>query len=659
MSFTTLPTDPYASPGYDSGLAKIDNYQIYSLIIDDGHYQTSLTTYQNGEFQASVPGYLSRYQISNSYPYDYEIDPYAPPYIFDNVQSGSYTDQATPYNQSEGGNAIPFYPGDALRQAPKCVTYQSFSPLGKINFNFGEIAKAYPSKNSKIRIWWSSVGRIEGWVADPHPSYQNLWTGFMTDQRVRPSMIKCIATSTRRVKWGYYRRNSNEDHPNVIASLDWHQGTIEVTKGNGYALPLVDPVLGTLLIDGITQGELLASPVPPGNYPYIYLFANALPGLMAYWESLRTRLEPPANPNISHVYANTFYVGRINHPGGDQPANGRGYYLRDADRNVAMQSVRFYPQPTSDPSEAITLPINVIAMVSTVAPGAPVTRIIAANNNRWKHGTVTVSDNPPAADHQVFSVNEHQLFEALQTDGSYGSLTMDSPRILEIHAALEAGKYAVNELDPNVPRVPTLGHLIARSAAILGYRPQPDGTIDQAAEKTTYQRGLVRPDAKIPVGDYMAGRFGKRGLLMRRLPNKKTNKGWEAGGYVAIHDIPQLLTEVLDQLNEAMNLQDSTSIQIKDGGNTYTYASQLALLVEMATTLIPQKRQLKEIWTSSLVSQQSINEVIAGIGLPTVAKSVTIGGAKLPYWGIQPDKSLQREIATVAYNVGLGNGQIL
>jgi hypothetical protein len=126
--FDLLLNDTNISPEFNPVWARIDNYQIYSLIIDDGHYDTSLNTYQNGQFYASVPGYLSPNQISNSYPYDYEIDPYAPPYILDDAAAGPYTDVTTPYNQYDLGTLIPFYPGEELRSARQCVSYQSFSP---------------------------------------------------------------------------------------------------------------------------------------------------------------------------------------------------------------------------------------------------------------------------------------------------------------------------------------------------------------------------------------------------------------------------------------------------------------------------------------------------------------------------------------------------
>ncbi len=468
---------------------------------------------------------------------------------------------------------------------------------------------------SKVRVLHSPL-LTNAAPAPRRPNYKDFIRGYALDSRTKPPSPKVKPVKTEKLRIGYYRQNTLEPIPG-LTSIDWLEYDLQLVANQNVIIPLNDCVFGTLRIIKGNDTNLLSLlnnlALSSNFYRYSDYLESSLPELYGHWLTLWQQATPP-------------------------------------------QVLPPLPPEYSSPA------IIVQDELTTTAEANRAIRSLAANNNCWNNDPTIYSDIGFESAHPMFELNDSRAYQwhiAPQPDDSIGILTMDSPRTIEIHAALEAGKYAVNELDPNVPRVATLGHLIDRTAGLLGYRPKADGMIDQAAEKTTYQRAVLKPGATPPAGDYLAGRFGKRGLLMRRLPNKKTTAGWEAGGYVAIHDIPQLLTEVLDQLNEAMNLQDSTSIQIKDGDKTYTYASQLALLVEMATALIPQKRQIKEIWTSSLVSQQSINEVIAGIGLPTVAKSVTIGGAKLPYWGIQPDKSLQREIATVAYNVGLGNGQIL
>jgi hypothetical protein len=463
------------------------------------------------------------------------------------------------------------------------------------------------SRERTIMSWNAVRKHISGsyvgqWVK---PNYKNLITGYDFDTRQKQKSVEIVATKTEIVRIGYYKQNKLEAIPDLI-SIDWMEYEYQLRKGKPAVINLMDCVFGTLYFLAGNTLELLLTGVltPTGYYPVSSYLPQSIPLLMAEWEALRSAALPPS---------------------GSSPVIG-GVYT----------------------TETITY-----------TSGGTELKAIAANNNWWQNNPQQHEDLGYNANHPMLAVNESRSNNwhiSPQTDG-IGTLTMDSPRTIEIHSALDAGKYASD--DSGNPRVASLGHFIERIAAMLGYRPEPDGTIDQEKERSIFARTLIKPDAGLPVGKYMAGRFGSIGMLMRRLPNRRKNGKWEAGGIVAVHDIPQLVTEVLDQLNQALNIQDSTSIQIRDGVDTYEYPNQLALLSEIATGAIQQRRQVREIWASSIVCQQSINEVIAGIGLPAVSKSITINNQKIPYWGIQPDKSLQREIATVAYNVGVATGQLL
>jgi hypothetical protein len=286
------------------------------------------------------------------------------------------------------------------------------------------------------------------------------------------------------------------------------------------------------------------------------------------------------------------------------------------------------------------------------------TRVMSANNDRWHHGSPTSTLHYPPASHQIFAFDYAALFDETQFDGSYGTYMTDSPRILEIHAALAAATYATDPVT-GAPRKANLGHYIEKIANFIGYRPEPDGSIDIEKEKTTYASAVVNGDF-VGGQDYYAGRFGKKGLYVKRLPNKMgASSKWEPGGIVKIHDLPQLHTELFGQLNQALNLQDSTSITIKDGSNTHNYPNQLALLIEICTGVLQHRRQISEIWASSIVTQKTANEILSGFGLPVVSKALTINGQQLPYWGVEPSQSLQKEIATSTYQGGAQLGQLL
>jgi hypothetical protein len=682
--FNLLLQDPDISADFDPTLAKLDNYQIYSFVLFDQAWEKITTDYFNGRYRADQYGYFS--ELVNPDPAWEGV--YG---TFDTASSSSYSwfwpapvsDLSQPRSYAESENYTV--------EATTAIAYQSFSPAGKINYDFANIATAYPIKGNrrKNHIYHQETEQqgLQGSGEAPYPNVTCLFLGFLTDQRIRPNNPRPVATSTRIIKYGYYRRNLAEAHPRILATLDWFSGSISVTKGKPYTLPVVDPVLGTLLVDAVTAGEISALLTPPNSYPLTALLPDAIVGLFEYWESIRpaTTGKPADLDYLSDFYTRVIRQGIdterwVIHKGlpSDSP-------LTQSQQNlitVGNQEYRGHLEqvlgadglPTRDEFDNIILVYKPTKAYNSLPGGSivwkaifreihwiPVStraRVIGATNNRWDFGTVTSSADPPDPTHQIFNFDELELFEDLQSDGSYGTLMMDSPRILELHAALDAGKYANDPLTGDV-RTANLGHMIERSTNLLGYRPEPDGTIDQEKETTIYQRSVLKDYAVLTPGDYKAGRFGKRGLLVRRLPNKKTATGYEPGGIVAVHDIPQMIAEFQDQLNQALNIQESTSIQIRDGDKVYTYPNQLALLIEIATKVIPQQRQIREIWTSAVVTQLSINEVIAGIGLPTVAKSLVINGQQLPWFGIQPNRSLELSIATVAHGVGIVKGQLL
>jgi hypothetical protein len=66
---------------------------------------------------------------------------------------------------------------------------------------------------------------------------------------------------------------------------------------------------------------------------------------------------------------------------------------------------------------------------------------------------------------------------------------------------------------------------------------------------------------------------------------------------------------------------------------------------------------------SSLVTQSQTNELIAGLGLPSVTKTIPIKIGKkvrqVPFKGIAAHRSIAQEVATCTYNVGIVLGQVL
>jgi hypothetical protein len=609
--------DEYRSPIYLPHHAKIDQYQIYSLVVDDLQSNSTITTSNGG---ISYPFPDGNYGVWYSY-------------TSFNFTLAAQTVQANRVTGAGGSDTV---------FAGKCTTFQSFCPYGQIPIDFAEIVRAYPAQRPRAiarnRIGLPDMGGGQT-TGKQKSSYHDLITGRPTDSRTGalldnrqlPKYYQGIAASTRRIKWGYYRRNPAENHPAVTHSLDWIVGHTDVLKGQPYKLLINGPCLGTLVLDSATQGELQDR---AGDYPLALVLAgSSLQSLIDSWDDQYS--EPPALE--ARPWADQF---QLDHSIIEIPDDVQFPY------QYGLLVTGQLP-----PANAITS--------QSEASFTPRPRILAANNDRWGHGTLTINTDPPEPNRRLFSnIDDQTLFYSPQPNGDRGTYIMEGPRTLEMHAAMNAGYYATDS--SGNPRVANLGHLIERIAAMLGYRPKPNGEIDANAEKTTWARRAVSNDFPFTPGDYQAGRFGRKGLLLQRIPNEKDKTGQVAqGSKVAIHDLPQLLCEVLDQLNSALNLQESTSIQVKDGNQTYTYPNQLAALTEILTCLIPQRRQVREIWASSIVTQKSVNEVIAGMGLPVVSKQLAINNQLLPYWAIQPDKSLVREISASTHNSGIATGQLL
>jgi hypothetical protein len=249
-----------------------------------------------------------------------------------------------------------------------------------------------------------------------------------------------------------------------------------------------------------------------------------------------------------------------------------------------------------------------------------------------------------------------------QLDGTFGSYIMpDSAMLKKISFAIDADTWGVNPDDPLIPRVDNLGWRTARTNEVLGIRVKTDGTIDEELEKTTNRRLHVDGSETNDLQKFNPNCFGSGGLLVRYLPNKFNSSGTVAGGYRKIKDIPQLLAELHEQANAAMGYQEGTAIEINIDGQTYRYANQLALLTELFITMKQTAAYSKGAFFSSVIGEQTVKEVMSGLGLRTVDKFLEfkVAGktAKLYYKGISASQSIRRKMSAMATNIGsiIGN----
>jgi hypothetical protein len=457
---------------------------------------------------------------------------------------------------------------------------------------------------------WHDSGSFVGEYLKPN--YKNLITGYDFDTRQKQDSVKVVATKTDIARIGYYKRNKLETLPD-LTSIDWVEYEYQLEAGKAVTIDLMDCVFGTLYFFGQSSLEqlLINAVTPAGHHPVLNYLPQSIPSLMAEWELLRAAAPPPAGS-------------------------------------------------TATPGAVYT-----IETITTTAGGTTL-RSAVANNDVWKNSPQQLQDIGYSVNHPMFradSPRSYQWHLSPQLDGSIGDLTMDSPRTIEIHAALNASKYSEKDPETDELVAVNLSVLIEKIAALLGHRPEPNNTHDIDKEKEQVRR-LMSGDAAPKEQDYGGNYFGKKGMLMRRVPNVFDKAGAaQPGGVVAVHDIPQMLAEIMDGLNIALGVQQSGAIAIKTADQTLRYPNQLELLTDLLRTANSTYQLAQKGYITSLVGQLEGKEIIGGLGLPTVIRSTNVvldnKLKQLPYVGINPQSSLARKIDTGTYNTGVVLGQLI
>jgi hypothetical protein len=438
-----------------------------------------------------------------------------------------------------------------------------------------------------------------------------------------------------------YYRQNKLESIPNLKTIDWHEQNYNLTENQQITINIPDCVLGTLRISSQAVGEALYNSSPNSN------------------EYSNGDLSEYGLPNLFSHWNDLYNAENLN------PNN---YYI--------------FPETHK-------------------------LHILGANNNWWNNRPTSTADVNFDSQHPMYRVDNQRAYDwhIKPVDDSNGDLTMDSPRIKEIHAALQAQSYLVEDetvdpklhtldwyikhastyaeycyddlygiknalgdrkysVDPvtNQPIVVNLGHLISKIAELLGYRPLPDGTFTKEQEVSKL-RQIV--DKNTPVDKTKVGvnNFGSDGMILKRLNNSFSGDKVTADQCVLIHDIPQLLAEYQDQLNLALGLQESSAIEIKSANDTARYHNQLQVLIELLNLSKSNHAAINAALISGLVSQGQTSEIIAALGLPTVTKTIPIQIdnkiSHLPYAGIAPHRSISQEIATCTANVGIVLGQVI
>ena len=319
-------------------------------------------------------------------------------------------------------------------------------------------------------------------------------------------------------------------------------------------------------------------------------------------------------------------------------------------------------------SESINTPIVPpspgILISSDIYTIIPEHKFYPATNNLWHQDNLVIAGINDVDSNTYYKGDSYVFARFFANNGTdlINQNDMTNPYTLEIHKSLNSGKFANNELDNTRDRVANLGYYIEKNSNLLGHRIDANGKVQEAIEKSDRIRTAVEGDNSNDPLEYNPNGFGSKGMIVRHLPNKTTREGKAPGGYRKIHDLPQLLAEYHEQANAALGYQEGTAIEILIDGQKYRYPNQLALLTEL---LIASKQNLtysKGAFFSSLVSEQSIKEVMAGLGLRTVDKFLEFKIAdktvKLYYKGISASQSIRRKLSAISTNIAMTLGNL-
>ena len=284
------------------------------------------------------------------------------------------------------------------------------------------------------------------------------------------------------------------------------------------------------------------------------------------------------------------------------------------------------------------------------------------NDESFTSANATVADRPM----QVLSNAEViKLIDEQRQDTEMP----DSIRIKEIHQALQADKFAYAENGTDA-RVANLGYYVERIARVLGISVNSDGSIRSIRQKKVIERGGV-----IPAGWYF-GQFGSNrggssdgqqggradeerdGIVYEQRSNKFVPSLFNLdeveihqGDYTLCENIPQLLDEMLDDLDKALGWQDlgASAIPNADGSDkTLVYNGLAQLLTELAFTSSRMSQHTSQGLIASLVAQGIAFELLKATGQKLIPKSLEVDTgdeayAQVPYPGIAADAPSQLE----------------
>lgn len=238
----------------------------------------------------------------------------------------------------------------------------------------------------------------------------------------------------------------------------------------------------------------------------------------------------------------------------------------------------------------------------------------------------------------------------------------------EIWLALHAHKFAFDDGSEETPRVANLGYLTERIARVLGISVNSNGTDRSIRQKAIVKKGGAIPDGwefgqwGLNKGNSSSGQKGgesseyRDGIVYEQRSNRVAEDKFGAvtiapGDYTLCENFPQLLDEILDDVDKAIDWQHlgATAIPNADGSGKFaTYEGLVSLLTDKAFMLSRISQHTAQTQIAVLIIQGIAYELLKATGQPLTPKSfeVNVGGSQnaiVPYPGLAPDAPTQVE----------------
>lgn len=221
----------------------------------------------------------------------------------------------------------------------------------------------------------------------------------------------------------------------------------------------------------------------------------------------------------------------------------------------------------------------------------------------------------------------------------------DSVLVKEIHAALQADKYAHQDNNQQFDRIANLGYYIERIARVLAISVDPDGSIRSIRQRHFADSGDTIP-AGWPIGQWGRNQGGsdkgqlggnetedRDGITYPVISNRFTIDPYTGvpdkvteGGYVLCENLIQYLETFKDDLDKALGLQYSgaNAFPLVQGKGFVAYEGLSVLVQENAYMLSQLSKTISSCQISSLIIQGIVIELMKQQGLPTTIKELKV-----------------------------------